>query len=286
MKPSNLLINSECLIKIADFGLARSISQTEEKDTIMTEYVATRWYRAPEIVLGSNKYSKAVDMWSVGCILAELINGKALFPGKSSLNQIELILEVIGKPSIPDIKAIDSENAISIINSINIRYNKVFEQHFNDKDPEVLDFLRKCLEFNPHKRMTVDEALAHPLVQEFRDPSEEIVLTKPIEIKLDDNNKLSLDKYRYELYEDIKNKKKEQKEQWRKKYLKQLGINVKEKVSKEHLRQIVSRKKPSQTKTLKNPNGGLKKEKSQKRMKEHKLKDSKPKERSKIKNTT
>lgn len=86
LKPSNILINSECLIKIADFGLARSINQTEEKDAIMTEYVATRWYRAPEIVLGSNKYSKAVDMWSVGCILAELINGKALFPGKSSLN--------------------------------------------------------------------------------------------------------------------------------------------------------------------------------------------------------
>lgn len=93
----------------------------------MTEYVATRWYRAPEIVLGSNKYSKAVDMWSVGCILAELVNGKALFPGKSSLNQIELILEVIGKPTVPDIKAIESENALSIINSINIRYGKVFE---------------------------------------------------------------------------------------------------------------------------------------------------------------
>ena len=75
LKPSNLLINSECLVKIADFGLARSVNQSEDRDTIMTEYVATRWYRAPEIVLGSNKYSKAVDMWSVGCILAELING-------------------------------------------------------------------------------------------------------------------------------------------------------------------------------------------------------------------
>lgn len=86
----------------------------------MTEYVATRWYWAPEIVLGSNKYSKAVDIWSVGCILAELINGKALFPGKSSLNQIELILKVIGKPSYQDIRMIDSENALSIINSIKI----------------------------------------------------------------------------------------------------------------------------------------------------------------------
>jgi mitogen-activated protein kinase 15 len=65
----------------------------------MTEYVATRWYRAPEIVLGSIKYSKAVDMWSVGCILAELINGTALFPGKATVNQIQLILKVIGTPS-------------------------------------------------------------------------------------------------------------------------------------------------------------------------------------------
>lgn len=98
----------------------------------MTEYVATKWYRAPEIVLGSNKYSKAVDMWSVGCILAELINGKALFPGKSSLNQIELILEVIGKPSIQDIKSIESDNTLSIINSITLKTGRRFEHHFID----------------------------------------------------------------------------------------------------------------------------------------------------------
>lgn len=75
-----------------------------------------------------------------------------------------MILEVLGKPSVPDIKAIESENALSIINSINIRYGKAFEQHFADKNPEVLNFLKRCLEFNPDKRMTVDEALAHSLV--------------------------------------------------------------------------------------------------------------------------
>lgn len=65
----------------------------------MTEYVATRWYRAPEILLGSTKYTKAVDMWSVGCILGEMINGKAIFPGVSTMNQIERVLEVIGRPT-------------------------------------------------------------------------------------------------------------------------------------------------------------------------------------------
>lgn len=88
LKPSNILLNSECLAKLADFGLARSVAMSEGDGClpIMTEYVATRWYRAPEILLGSTKYTKAVDMWSIGCILGELIIGKALFPGTSTLN--------------------------------------------------------------------------------------------------------------------------------------------------------------------------------------------------------
>ena len=100
LKPSNILLNSECHVKIADFGLARSVA-TKEEDAppVLTEYVATRWYRAPEILLGSTKYTKSVDMWSVGCILGELIIGKSIFPGVSTLNQIERVLELTGKPS-------------------------------------------------------------------------------------------------------------------------------------------------------------------------------------------
>lgn len=89
LKPSNILLNSECLVKIADFGLARSVATTEGDDgfnLFMTEYVATRWYRAPEILLGSTKYTKAVDMWSIGCIIGELVIGKAIFAGTSTLN--------------------------------------------------------------------------------------------------------------------------------------------------------------------------------------------------------
>lgn len=87
LKPSNLLINSECKVKVADFGLARSVAKPDDNtNPILTEYVATRWYRAPEILLGSQFYSKAVDMWSLGCIVGEMIVGKAIFPGTSTLN--------------------------------------------------------------------------------------------------------------------------------------------------------------------------------------------------------
>jgi mitogen-activated protein kinase 15 len=86
LKPSNLLLNSECHVKVADFGLARSLDTKAGSEPVLTDYVATRWYRAPEILLGSNKYTKGVDMWSMGCILAELILGKPFFPGTSTLN--------------------------------------------------------------------------------------------------------------------------------------------------------------------------------------------------------
>lgn len=82
------------------------------------------------------------------------------------------------------------------------------------------------MEFNPNKRMTVEEALNHPFVQNFKEPEEEKVLDGPVQIRLDENYKLSLEKYRFEIYEDIKNKRREQKELWKKKYLKQLGITV------------------------------------------------------------
>lgn len=131
LKPSNLLLNSQCHSKVADFGLARSISCPKEiGQQVLTQYVATRWYRAPEILLGSTKYSKAVDMWSVGCILGELINGKSTFPGNSTLNQIEKILQLIGRPSQKDIESIDSPLAANIIASTNIPKKKTFTSMF------------------------------------------------------------------------------------------------------------------------------------------------------------
>ena len=94
-------------MKICDFGLARSIDKKDNSNQpILTDYVATRWYRAPEILLGSNNYAKSADMWSVGCILAELLLGKPFFPGTSTLNQLDRVMEITGRPSSADIEAL------------------------------------------------------------------------------------------------------------------------------------------------------------------------------------
>jgi mitogen-activated protein kinase 15 len=101
IKPSNILLNSDCLVKVCDFGLARTAAQLDVDTAnapVLTDYVATRWYRAPEILLGSTSYTYGVDIWAVGCILGELLNGKPVFPGSSTMNQLDRILEITGRP--------------------------------------------------------------------------------------------------------------------------------------------------------------------------------------------
>ncbi len=87
------------LVKICDFGLVRSLTHEEDQEMILSEEVATRWYRSPEILLSSRKYTKATDVWSVGCIIAELLIGKPIFPGNTTLDQLDLIVEFSGIPS-------------------------------------------------------------------------------------------------------------------------------------------------------------------------------------------
>lgn len=208
MKPSNLLLNSECLVKVADFGLARSISSNNTKDEtrtqILTDYVATRWYRAPEILLGSTNYTEGVDMWSVGCILGELIGGKPMFPGASTTNQIDRIIEVIGRPSKDDIDSIQSEFAAQLLDNLLEPQNpRTLESMYPSADSDAIDMLRQLLTFNPAKRMTASQALAHPYVAQFHSPEEEIECTKNIVIPIDDNKKLSVAAYREELYTSI-----------------------------------------------------------------------------------
>jgi len=209
IKPSNLLLNSECLVKLADFGLARSINTSninkDEKPTqILTDYVATRWYRAPEILLGSTTYTEGVDMWSIGCITGELIGGKPMFPGASTTNQIDRIIEVIGRPSQDDIEAIDSEFAAQLLDNIlEPQHPRTLESMYPMADSDAIDIMRQLLTFNPAKRMTAIQALEHPYVAQFHVPEEEIECKKKIAIPIDDNHKLSVAAYRDELYNSI-----------------------------------------------------------------------------------
>ncbi|NXH17781.1 MK15 kinase, partial [Bucco capensis] len=209
-KPSNILLDADCCVKLCDFGLARSLSQVNEEpgSPALTEYVATRWYRAPEILLSSRRYTKGVDMWSIGCILGELLLGKPLFPGTSTVNQIEQIFRVIPAPSPEDILAMQSDYRASVINCMSFRQRVTFEEILPPSTPlPALDLLKKLLVFNPDKRLTAEEALQHPYVKRFHCPAREPSLDYDVVLPLGDDTQLSVAEYRNQLYEMILEKK-------------------------------------------------------------------------------
>ncbi|KAF5954094.1 hypothetical protein HYC85_006950 [Camellia sinensis] len=174
LKPSNLLLNANCDLKIIDFGLARPTSENEG----MTEYVVTRWYRAPELLLNSSEYTAAIDVWSVGCIFMELMNRKPLFPGNDHMHQMRLLIELLGTPTESDLEFIRSEDAR--------RYLRQFPQHprqqlamvFPHVNPLAIDLIENMLTFDPSKRITVEQALAHPYLARLHDIADEPVCTE------------------------------------------------------------------------------------------------------------
>jgi len=212
IKPSNILLNSDCQVKVCDFGLARSVVQESDhaQNPVLTDYVATRWYRAPEILLGSTCYTKGVDIWSVGCILGELASGRPIFPGTSTMNQLDRIMEVTGRPSREDIEAIKSTFAATMLESLNVGKPRPLNEMFPNASIEALDLLRLCMQFNPDRRLSAHDALRHPYVVQFHNPDEEFPCERPIRIPIDDNKKLPVEEYRDRLYNEVLRKKKEQ----------------------------------------------------------------------------
>lgn len=218
IKPSNLLLNSECLLKVADFGLARSVASVQKNDNVsnpvLTDYVATRWYRAPEILLGSTHYTKGVDIWSVGCILGEMFLGKPMFPGTSTMNQLDRILEITGVPSQEDVDAIDSPFAATMLESLLEGKKKTsvdFRRMIPSLSADALDLLQKMLQFSPTKRISAEEALNHPYVAQFHDPTNEPVAAHVFHLEIDDNVKFSISEYRESLYTAVTKKKQDKK---------------------------------------------------------------------------
>ncbi|MBW0522551.1 hypothetical protein O181_062266 [Austropuccinia psidii MF-1] len=182
LKPGNLLVNADCELKICDFGLARGFldpnAQQANNAGFMTEYVATRWYRAPEIMLSFQNYTTAIDMWSVGCILAELLLGRPIFKGRDYVDQLNQILHYLGTPSEETLRRVGSPRAQDYIRLLPHKPGVPFSQLFTGANPQALDLLGKLLAFDPAERITCNEALRHPYLSIWHDPEDEIDIEK------------------------------------------------------------------------------------------------------------
>ncbi|CAD7965164.1 unnamed protein product [Amoebophrya sp. A25] len=242
MKPANCLVNTDCGVKICDFGLSRALG--EEAQTLpgmqdrqnrvlrrqLTGHVVTRWYRAPELILLQENYTEQIDVWSLGCIFAELLGmvkenipypgsrgplfqGGSCFPlspdrkqqqdkykSSSNRDQLNMIFNILGTPDERAIQNLEKEDTR--------RYVRCFKQRkavplneidrFKNASPECLDLLQKMLVFEPSERISVDEAVHHPVFKGIRKPEEETVA--PAKIVLDFEAEPELDEARLRKY--------------------------------------------------------------------------------------
>ncbi|EKD18708.1 mitogen-activated protein kinase sty1 [Drepanopeziza brunnea f. sp. 'multigermtubi' MB_m1] len=196
LKPSNILVNENCDLKICDFGLARI------QDPQMTGYVSTRYYRAPEIMLTWQKYDVEVDIWSAGCIFAEMLEGKPLFPGKDHVNQFSIITELLGTPPDDVIHTIASENTLRFVQSLPKRERQPLKDKFRNADPLAIDLLEEMLVFDPRKRVKASEALAHEYLAPYHDPTDEPVADDKFDWSFNDAD-LPVDTWKIMMYSEI-----------------------------------------------------------------------------------
>lgn len=235
LKPSNIFINTDCSIKIGDFGLARcflpngSVSNAGgEGDSLQfTDYIATRWYRSPEILMRSKRYTTAMDMWAVGCIVCELLIGQPLLSGTSTVHQLQLIVDALGDPSEEDILSLESSDpwplrptvvpspndSNSNLNSTSLSPTKVgggtpkesIHDILSGYDPLAIDLAEKLIVFNPNRRLTAKEALKHPYIEEFvtKEDWKELEQLPTISLPLPDEKLLTAAEYKKNIYEII-----------------------------------------------------------------------------------
>lgn len=160
LKPANLLISSTGHLKIADFGLAR-VHDKKSTERQYSHQVATRWYRAPELLYGARKYDEGVDLWAVGCIFGEMLNNSPLFPGENDIEQLCCVLRVLGTPTEQTWPGMSS---LPDYNKITFPANKPIplEEIVSDATEEALNLLNRFLVYTSTSRVAAHDALLHP----------------------------------------------------------------------------------------------------------------------------
>eukprot|EP00045_Choanoeca_perplexa_P008700 m.81830 g.81830 ORF g.81830 m.81830 type:complete len:458 (+) comp14583_c0_seq1:96-1469(+) len=205
LKPQNVLINSQtdCSLAVCDFGLARVVDR--DRPEKLSEYVATRWYRAPELALSLCEYTDQMDVWSFGCILAECLTGKALFPSKTALDQLNRILTLVGSPSDQDLEWIPKQATRDYVRKLQSRPRENFQKVFGGASPEAIDLLDQIFQFNPRRRPTAAQILDHPYfaVSGYRDPDQEPTAPAPLRREDADVDLHSMDQIRQEIAAEV-----------------------------------------------------------------------------------
>jgi len=175
IKPQNLLLNTRTHdVKLCDFGSAKILIKGEPN----VAYICSRYYRAPELVFEATEYTTKIDVWSLGCVMAELLLGNPLFPGDSGVDQLIEIIKILGTPTKEEIKAMNPNHTSFKFPQIKAHpWQKVFR---NKAPPNAVDLVSKFLRYKPDSRLDPFEALAHPFFDELREPSARLPNGKPL----------------------------------------------------------------------------------------------------------
>ncbi|XP_009757512.1 shaggy-related protein kinase NtK-1 isoform X1 [Nicotiana sylvestris] len=166
IKPQNLLVNPHThQVKLCDFGSAKVLVKGEPN----ISYICSRYYRAPELIFGATEYTTAIDIWSAGCVLAELLLGQPLFPGESGVDQLVEIIKVLGTPTREEIKCMNPNyNEFKFPQIKAHPWHKIFHKRM---PPEAVDLVSRLLQYSPNLRCTALEAVTHAFFDELRDPN-------------------------------------------------------------------------------------------------------------------
>jgi mitogen-activated protein kinase 15 len=222
LKPANILLNSDCVAKLADFGLARCVEKLAkvlEHRPILTDYIATRWYRAPEVVMSTSQYTFAIDMWAVGCIVGELLCGKPLFRGTSTLHQLSLISAGVGPVTPQELGSLGCEHAEALMANAGVDEEaKSVRVLLAGHPPDAVALVVQLLQFDPSKRLTASQALRMPYLAPFTSSAEtgEELPYDGLAIPLSDTVRYSVSEYQEALYTEISEKRKEARSKHRK----------------------------------------------------------------------